>query len=199
MASTLLWLVRHATHTRVASVLCGRMADVGLDEAGHAQAARLADRLMRESPRALYASPQRRACETAEGVALRCGLPAAVAPDIDEIDFGDWTGLTFATLHDDPLWQRWNDARATVRPPRGESMAEAQDRVLRWAWCLRARHPGGTVVAVSHADVIKAALAGILGLSLDCHARFEIAPASISAVALWEGGAKVLQVNETVA
>ena len=80
-------------------------------------------------------------------------------------------------------------------------MAEVQRRVLDWAWSLPARHGGGVAVAaVSHADVIKALLAGVLGLSLDRHARFEIAPASVSAVALWEGrGGKVLSVNETVA
>jgi probable phosphoglycerate mutase len=50
---------------------------------------------------------------------------------------------------------------------------------------------------VSHADVIKAILAGVLGLPLDRHARFEVAPASVSAVVLWGAcGGKVLFVNE---
>ena len=63
----------------------------------------------------------------------------------------------------------------------------------------REEHPEGGVVLVSHGDVIKAMVAGVLGLPLDAHARFDIAPASVSALAVWEGGGKVLRMNETVA
>ena len=52
---------------------------------------------------------------------------------------------------------------------------------------------------MSHGDVIKAVLAGVLGLPLDAHARFEISPASVSALAIWDGGGKVLSMNESVA
>ena len=62
-----------------------------------------------------------------------------------------------------------------------------------------AEHPDGRVVLISHGDVIKAVLAGVLGLPLDAHARFEISPASVSALAMWDGGGKVLSMNETVA
>jgi broad specificity phosphatase PhoE len=48
---------------------------------------------------------------------------------------------------------------------------------------------------VSHADVIKAALAAVLGLTLDAHDRFDIAPASLSTLVLWEGGGKVVGLN----
>lgn len=77
-------------------------------------------------------------------------------------------------------------------------MAEAQRRILSWLEAQRKQQPEGRVVAVTHAEVIKAALAGVLGLSLDAHARFDIAPAGLSAVALWEGGGKVLWMNEVV-
>jgi probable phosphoglycerate mutase len=55
------------------------------------------------------------------------------------------------------------------------------------------------VALVSHGDVIKAVLAGVLGLSLDAHARFEISPGSVSALAVWDGGGKVLRMNESIA
>ena len=54
------------------------------------------------------------------------------------------------------------------------------------------------IVLVSHADPIKIALAGFLGAPLDFYDRLEIALGSISVVALGDGGAKVLGVNETV-
>ena len=189
---TLLLLARHAAHATVNRVLCGRSPGVHLGDAGRHQAARLAGRLRRDAPAALYASPQPRARETAEAL----GLPVRVEPALDEIDFGAWAGRPFAELEADPAWRRWNEQRATARPPGGEAMHEAQSRVLRWTATLPALHPGETVVAVSHADVIKAAVMAHLGLPLDAHWRLDIAPASLSGIELWEGGGRVRFVNE---
>jgi broad specificity phosphatase PhoE len=51
------------------------------------------------------------------------------------------------------------------------------------------------VALVSHADVIKAALLGVLHLSLDEYHRFEISPASVSVVAQEGGYGRVLLMN----
>jgi probable phosphoglycerate mutase len=194
------FLVRHAAHDRVDRVLCGRMPGVGLGEAGRRQAEALARRFAAGGGvDAVWTSPLGRARETAEPIASRLGLPVRVSDALCEIDFGAWTGRAFDALRDDPRWRRWNEARAGERPPGGESMAEAQARALGGVERARTEHPDGRVVLVSHGDVIKAVLAGVLGLSLDAHARFEIAPASISALAVWDGGGKVLSMNEAAA
>ena len=78
-------------------------------------------------------------------------------------------------------------------------MTEAQARVLGEVERAHREHPDGRVVLVSHGDVIKAVLAGVLGLPLDAHARFEISPGSVSALAVWDGGGKVLSMNENAA
>jgi probable phosphoglycerate mutase len=75
-------------------------------------------------------------------------------------------------------------------------MQEALCRVLRFTAALPARHGQACIVAVSHADVIKAALCAHLGLGLDAHWRFDVAPASLSAIELWPGGGRVVLVNE---
>lgn len=198
--ATTVFLVRHAAHDRVDSVLCGRMPGVGLGEDGRWQAEALARRFA-EGRRvdAVWTSPMERARETAAPIAGRLGLLAWDSDALCEIDFGAWTGASFDDLRDDPRWRRWNEARGGERPPGGESMAEAQARAMGEVERAREEHPGGRVVLVSHGDVIKAALAGVLGLSLDAHARFEIAPASVSALAVWDGGGKVLSMNEAVA
>lgn len=144
---------------------------------------------------ALHASPRRRVRETAEAA----GLAVATEPALDEIDFGAWTGRDFAALAEDPAWRSWNEQRGTARPPDGEAMHEAASRILRWTGALPARHPDATVVAFSHADVIKAALCAHLGLALDAHWRLEVAPASLSAVELWLGGGRVRFVNDMAA
>lgn len=184
----ILLLARHAAHEGVGRVLSGRTDETGLTEVGRAQAAALAARLLPRPPSLLFASPRRRARETAAivGSALRC--PVDVAPALDEIDYGDWTGREVASLGIDPAWRGWNDQRGVGRPPGGEAMHEAQSRILRW---IEALPRDGTVVAVSHADVIKAALAAYLGLPLDAHQRFDIPPASLSAIETWPGGGRV--------
>jgi broad specificity phosphatase PhoE len=198
--STTVYLVRHAAHDRVDRVLCGRMPGVGLGEAGRRQAEALAGWFAGKAPvDAVWTSPVQRARETAEPIAGRLGLPVRPSDALCEIDFGAWTGQGFDALRDDPRWRRWNEARGSERPPGGESMAEAQARAMAGVERAREEHPDGAVVLVSHGDVIKAVLAGVLGLSLDAHARFEISPASVSALAVWDGGGKVLRMNESVA
>ncbi len=197
--ATTVFLVRHAAHDRVDSVLCGRMPGVGLGEAGRRQAEALSERFAGEDVAAVWTSPLQRARETAEPIAGRLGLPARVGDGLCEIDFGAWTGQAFDALRDDPHWRRWNEARGGERPPGGESMAEVQARAIGEVERARAEHPDGRVVLVSHGDVIKAVLAAVLGLPLDAHARFDVTPASVSALAVWGGGGKVLSMNETAA
>ncbi|RZK94807.1 MAG: histidine phosphatase family protein, partial [Methylobacterium sp.] len=184
---TRVYLVRHASHDCVHGVLCGRMPGVALGARGHAEAAALAGRLAGSGATEILSSPQRRALETAEPIAARLGRPIAVAPELNEIAFGDWTGRSFADLADDPLWRCWNEARATARTPGGESMAEAQGRILGLLERL-----SGTCVLVSHCDVIRAALVTVLGLSLDAYDRIAVDPGSLSLVELWPGGGRLL-------
>ena len=198
--ATTVFLVRHAVHDRVDGVLCGRMPGVGLGDDGRWQAESLARRFAEAGGvDAVWTSPVQRARETAQPIADGLGILAWDSDALCEIDFGEWTGQTFDALRDDPRWHRWNEARGDERPPGGESMAEAQARALGELERAREEHPDGRVVLVSHGDVIKAVLAGVLGLSLDAHARFEISPGSVSALAVWDGGGKVLSMNEAAA
>ena len=62
---------------------------------------------------------------------------------------------------------------------------------------LRAAHPGGTIVCVSHADPIKAAVAHALGTHLDLFQRIVISTCAISVITYSPGGLAVLAVNST--
>ena len=59
------------------------------------------------------------------------------------------------------------------------------------------RHPGQTIVAVSHADPIKAAVAHSLGTHLDLFQRIVVSPCSVSVIAYHAAGPTVLSVNST--
>ena len=200
---TIFVLVRHGSHDRLGSVLCGRMAGVTLSAQGRAEADALADRLSSQRLTAVLSSPLERAVETATPIAERQGLPLTIEPALNELDLGAWSGKRFEELHGDPAWDLWNRARSHGRPTPGdtpgESMAEAQTRIAALLDRLRRAHPGGTLALVSHGDIIKAALAHAMGLPLDFHGRFEISPASRSVLIAGDWGLKVHSINEGAA
>lgn len=188
-------LIRHAAHALVGHTIVGRAPGVHLSSAGVQQAQALARRLAGGALAALYTSPLERAAETAAAIGARLGLEARVAQELNEIDFGAWTGRTLAELDQIEAWRQFNHFRSTARIPDGESMVEVQARFLQLIERLTPAHPGDTVALVSHGDVIKAALAHYLGVHLDLFQRIEIAPASLSLVQLCPYGPKVLLVN----
>jgi probable phosphoglycerate mutase len=170
---------------------------VRLNERGQQEAERLADDLTDVQIAAIYTSPQERASETAVPLAKRRGLTAHVSSELDEIDFGGWTGKSFESLAPDPAWRQWVDRRSEAQPPGGETIARAQRRVLDAIGRLSAAHARSTVALVTHGDLIKAVLAHYLGLSLDGLERFDVAPASVSVVFLGYDWAQVKLVNAT--
>jgi len=195
-----LYLVRHAAHDRVHNTLCGRMRGVTLGSDGRHQAERLAERLAREDIAAVYSSPLERARETAQPIARRLGLPVQVAEPLNEIDFGSWTGRRFDELASDDIWRTWNRARVSVRPPGGEMFAAAQVRAVAFLNAVAARHARTGVVAVSHCDVIRAALCAWLNCqSLGDYRLFDIAPASITRLVRRGEGWTVASMNEALA
>jgi broad specificity phosphatase PhoE len=160
-------LIRHASHDRLGHTLVGRASGVQLSADGAREAEDLAARLEAGSIHGLYSSPSERARETAAAIADRLHLEVEIADELNEIDFGAWTDRTFADLSDIAEWRRFNDFRSGSRPPNGEATIEVQGRMLRLIERLCARHADETVALVSHGDVIKAALAHYLGVSLD--------------------------------
>jgi len=196
--TTTFFLVRHAAHGLLGGVLAGRMPGVHLDEHGAAQAKELGRRLSREEISAVHSSPRERATETAKEIADAIGLEVTIEPEIDEIDLGEWTGLSFDELNSDSRWSTWNVSRSTARAPSGESMGEVRDRVMRYL--ARNVRDGASerIVSVSHADVVKAALFGCLGISLDRVHQIEISPAGLSVVVMGDWGSKVHSMNEEV-
>ena len=191
-----LLLIRHAAHVELGRTLSGRRRDIALSEDGLQQAEIVADLLAVEPLDAVYSSPRERAWYTARELAERLGQKVRPSEGLDEVDFGDWTGMAFDALEGDPGWDEWNTARASARPPGGESMAEAVERAVAEVQRIAFEHRGGTVAAVSHCDIIRGLIAYYLGLPLDNLLRFDIDPASVSRLVIGDWGARVMSVNE---
>ncbi|MFQ5829040.1 MAG: histidine phosphatase family protein [Candidatus Methylomirabilia bacterium] len=195
-ASTIVLLVRHAETPTTGAVLPGRKPGLHLSDAGRQQAERLAQRLG-QLPRlaAVYSSPRERARETAAAIARPRGLAVRTEHGLDEVDIGAWTGLTVKRARCKREWALFQRHPSGFRFPGGESFVEMQARVASTLGRLVEGHPGQTLVAVSHGDPIKAAIAHALGLHLDLFQRNVIAPASVTAVLWRPEGPVVLTMN----
>ena len=197
-APTTILLVRHGQTPSTGKILPGRARGLHLADTGRAQATRAAERIGElDRVDALYTSPLERARETAAPIGVTTGVRPKVERGLVECDFGDWTGGELATLMKDPSWQTVQRAPSTFRFPGGESFSDMQHRIVTTLDRLRDDHPGGTIVCVSHADPIKAALAHALGTHLDLFQRIVISTCAISVVAWHGGGPTVLAVNST--
>lgn len=192
-------LVRHGATPTTGKILPGRAAGLHLAEKGRAQAEAVAARIagLTKAPIAVYASPLERTRETAAPIAASLGLRVRTARGLIEADVGDWTEKSLARLYKTKEWptvQRWPSG---FRFPGGESFTEMAERSLTAVLGLVTAHPGETVVAVSHADPIKAIVAGAAGIPLDLMQRLVISPCSVSALLFGGGGPAILCVNST--
>lgn len=195
---TTVLLVRHGATPTTGKVLPGRAPGLHLGDLGRAQAEVVADRIGTISAvEAVYASPLERARETAAPIAKACGLRVRREAGLNECDFGDWTGRQIATLARRKDWKTVQRTPSMFTFPGGESFAGMQLRLTEAIARLCAKHPGGTIVAVSHADPIKAVAAAALGTPLDLFQRIIVSPCSITAVRYAHTGPVVLTVNST--
>ncbi len=191
-------LVRHGQTATTGSVLPGRAPGLHLAETGQAQAQRAADRIgALKRVDAVFASPLERTRETAAPIATATGCTVKRAKGLLECDFGEWTGRKLGDLRKLPEWSRVQSNPSGFRFPGGESFAEMQSRIWGELERLVTDHPGGTVVAVSHADPIKAAVAMATGVHLDLFQRIVISPCSITPLLFTADGPIVLAVNST--
>ena len=196
--STTVLLVRHGQTPTTGTTLPGRARGLHLADTGRAQAANAAERIAKLAKvTAVYASPLERTRETAAPIAKSLGLRVVTDKGLLECDFGEWTGAKLSDLRKRPEWKTVQQYPSGFRFPGGESFTEMQVRMTATLARLAQRHRGETIVAVSHADPIKAALADALGTHLDLFQRIVISPCSVTAIWYSPGGPAVLTANST--
>ena len=189
-------LLRHAQHDWVGRGIAGRQPDVSLNAQGRAQADELVQRFDGVALDAIVCSPQPRTQQTAQPLAAARGLPIQVHAAFDEVDMGDWVGMTFREL--DALgepWRHWCERRGSAHPPGGEPFAGVPRRAMAGLHELGTKHPDGTVLVVSHGDVIKSMVASCLRMSLDDLETFDVAPVGASVLAMGEGWMQLKTLN----
>jgi len=189
-------LVRHGQTAMTVSRGYSGSSEPGppLDERGRAQAAAaaaLVERVGRDLwgdiayPSEVVASPMVRTQETAAVVAARLGLPVRTDAAFQEADFGQWQGLTSEQIEErwPGMLEPWHTS-GRVRPPGGESVEDVGVRLRGGLDALRGGG-GRTVVVVSHAVAIRAALGVTMGAAPGTWGQLRVAPASVSIVRLY--------------
>lgn len=182
-------LVRHAEPDERMRGICYGRLDVGLSERGRLQAARLPARLAAWSFEAVYASPRRRAVETAAPL----GQEVRVVEDLREIDFGALEGMPYeraAEEHPD-VYRTWMERPTEVAFPGGERYAEVRARVRAAAADIRARHESAAIVA--HGGTIRTLVAEALRMADEDIFRLDVDHASISVVEWFPDGTPIVR------
>ena len=194
---TCLWLIRHAeVEVRYHSIFGGRI-DMNLSPRGSEQAVALAKYLKNQSFGAVYASPMKRVQQTLRPV-LDNGLPEPkILPGLREVDFGDWTGLSWDEVKDRfgvPA-SAWLDQLECGGIPSAEAAGTLRARVKGCLEQIVAEHPGQDVAVFCHGGVIRVVLAMLLALPLPKLAAVEIDYASITKIGLREIGPELRLAN----
>ena len=182
---TRLLLVRHGATTATEEDRFSGSSGAELSEQGRRQAARLGERLSRQSITAIYASPLSRALETARIIAGHCGLEPVTREGLREIGHGHWEGMKREEVERQfgAEYSAWEADPFTFAPVNGESGVSVLARALPVIREIVAAHSGGRVLVVSHKATLRLILSSLLGFDPRGYRdRLEQSPACLNVV-----------------
>ncbi|MBV9173694.1 MAG: histidine phosphatase family protein [Chloroflexi bacterium] len=168
--STLLVVIRHGeSNYNRERRWQGQSQDAILNELGWRQAACVAEAVRDLRAAALFSSDLSRAIQTAVPVAHAVNLPIYPEARLREISAGSWTDRPSdeVTLEEPERVRAWNDKPASTSPTDGETLAQAQERILSFVRERAAQYDGQTVLVGTHGAILQTLMAAAQGLSLD--------------------------------
>ena len=188
-------LVRHATaeaHGRFQGQL-----DVSLTSAGRQELPLLGEKCSRYPVQAVYASDLRRARETADALARKLDLVVSVRPELREMHFGEWEGLSWNQIarRYPKLAVQWIERFPCQTIPGGEPLTQFRKRTAAGMREIVAANQGQCVVVVTHAGVIRFTLGRALGLPARNLFRLAQDSCALNVIDFLENGAVVRCIN----
>lgn len=192
-------LLRHAHSTaNLKNILAGRTAGVVLSAKGEKQAEKLATRIGPARFDVIAVSPMSRCTQTISPWLSLHGKERAplIEDGLSEVDYGDWSGKSLATLRRQKLWKVVQEHPSQMIFPNGESLLEMQTRALASFYRFEKVKGKNARLIVSHGDVIKAIVAHVLGMHLDQFQRLVIDPASITIIDTDNGVSRLVTFND---
>jgi len=198
---TQLVLIRHGEVEAAYQRVFGGRIDMNLSPRGHEQAAALAKWLVTQPLNAVYASPMKRVQQTMAPFATNSGWSAraVIVNDLREVDFGDWTGLSWEAVHKKfgvSAFQ-WLTELERGGIANAENAHSYRGRVEPFVRDTLQKHPGENVAVFCHGGVIRMILSVLLNIPLARMAGFEIDYASVTNVAILPRKTEVQFLNFT--
>jgi broad specificity phosphatase PhoE len=166
-------LIRHGQTEWSANGRHTSYTDLELTDEGERQAREAGKRLAGRKFAAVISSPRKRALRTAELAGLTV---TEVTEDLAEWNYGEYEGLTSATIHETrPSWSLWTDGAPGGESP--DQIAARLDRVLAQARELLDR---GDVALVAHGHALRVAGARWIGLPASGGGLLKLGTATLS-------------------
>ena len=192
-------LVRHGqTESNTRHAYLGH-TDVPLDARGERQSSRTAQTLMQQKFDAIYASPLKRAMQTATAINKYHNGRITQVPELAERDYGIWDNLVYEEIREQYPEEHEQWARDWIHYviPQGESAAEVYERNVQAVASIVENHKNGTVLLVTHLGCIRNIVSCLLGLGVEGAFHFEIRNAGICRISVDENGfATLTSLNE---
>jgi probable phosphomutase (TIGR03848 family) len=195
-------LLRHAhSSANAKGILSGRNEGVALSKQGFAQAEELISRLDGVSFSAIRTSPMQRCLETIDPWLTHQGekvrKKVVIEPNLVEVDFGSWTGKKLSHLSAKREWKTVQSTPHLMKFPEGESLKQLQNRSMKVVRAISELPGNQPKLLVTHADVIKSILSGLLHSGLRDFQKFVVNPASITIIEFSKNNARIISVNNS--
>ncbi len=196
---TRLWLIRHAEVEAAYQGVFGGRIDMNLSPTGQEQAACLAHYLKVHQIDAVYASPMKRVQQTLAPFVASKPAKSFTVPEFREVDFGQWTGLKWAEVHErfGISAFAWLEELEKATIVGAESAQKLRARVEPALRRVIEQHHGRQVALFCHGGVIRSMLSILLHWPLPRLAAFQVEYASVTRVAAWPHAAELQLLNFT--
>jgi probable phosphomutase (TIGR03848 family) len=195
-------LLRHAhSQANEQGLLAGRKPGVLLSSKGRKQADELINRIGKAPIDFLHISPMQR-CHLTINPWLASRYSSSITKSeideaFDEVDYGNWSGKSLASLRRKPLWKTIQQRPSLVTFPEGESMRKAQKRAISRIDEILSKNSKKTHLIVTHSDLIKMIVAHYLGTKLDNFQKIQIDPATFTVLSGNSQGLSIRALNSS--
>ena len=194
----IIYLLRHAqSSANSKGILAGQDNSVELSKKGAKEANEIVGYLESLKIAKVYCSPLTRCLQTVTPFMTKNPkIDFEVEPRLIEMNYGKWSGRKLSSLARDSRWKKVIIKPSTFTFPEGESFRQMRTRVDRLLADLASHN--GSILLVTHGDIIKMILASTLNLPIDRFQAFVAEPASISTIRVEKKIKTVLQTNHRV-
>jgi len=163
--------------------------DSPLTKKGLDQAKAVANHLAEVQFSSIYSSDLDRACKTAEQIYKISGIKIITDARLRERNLGIFEGLTKPEMKSQfpEAFNKYQNQDPGYAVPKGESIKQCYARSTAFLKEIPEKHPGETIVVVTHGGVLNAYFRFIIGLPLEAPRRYQLFNASINRFSYTDG------------